>query len=91
MADIEITRAHNRSHDEARKLAESVAAKLGKSFDMTYHWEGDKLHFERSGVKGQLDVQPKDVVVTAKLGLMLKPLKGKITEEVEKALDKALA
>lgn len=91
MSDISIKRAHNRSHADAMKLAENVAYKLGKLFQMEHHWEDETLHFERSGVKGKLEVGSTDVLITAKLGLLLKPMKGKIMEELEKAIDRELA
>lgn len=91
MSDISISRAHNRSHDDARKLAETVCAGMSRAFDMSYKWDGDTINFERSGAKGEMIVGPTDVTIHVKLGLMLRPLKGKIAEELEKNLEKALA
>jgi len=91
MADIEITRPHGKSHEEARQVAETVAKKLAASFDMSYSWSGDTMKFERSGLSGQLDVGPDDLVLTAKLGMLLKPLKPKIVSEINKFLDEKLA
>lgn len=90
MADINIKRAHGRSLAEARKIAETLLGKLAEKFDVTHHWDGDVLRFKRSGVDGQVNVTPKDVEITAKLGLLLKPLKGRIESEVNSVLDKKL-
>lgn len=58
---------------------------------MTYSWTGDTMKFERSGLSGQLEVRPDDLVITAKLGMLLKPLKPKIVSEINKFLDEKLA
>ncbi len=91
MADIDVKRAHGRSVAEARKMAEVLIRKLSQQFEFEHRWEGDTLKFERSGVNGQLDITPSDLHLTAKLGLMLKPLKGRIEKEIQTALDKQLA
>lgn len=90
MADILITRQHDKGPEEARKIAERVADKLKRDFDMETRWEGETLHFERSGVTGALEMKPTEVQISAKLGLMLKPLKGRISQEIESFLDASL-
>ena len=91
MADIEVTRAHGKSVAEARKIAEQLIGQLSKEFEFKHRWEGDTLKFERSGVNGQLAITPKDLQISAKLGLLLKPLKGRIEKEIQATLDKQLA
>lgn len=91
MADIEVTRAHGKSVAEARQIAEKLVAQLSEEFDFKHRWEGDTLKFERSGVNGQLAITPKDLQLSAKLGLLLKPLKGRIEKEIQATLDKQLA
>ena len=83
---INIRYPHDKPQEEARKLAEKVAEELSREFSMTYHWEGDILHFERTGVSGQLSVVPGEVVVEAKLGFLLSALKPRIESEVKKFL-----
>jgi putative polyhydroxyalkanoate system protein len=90
MADIDIKRAHGMTTEQARQVAEKLVAVLKSKFEIAHHWEGDTLKFERSGVHGQLAITPSDMHLTAKLGLMLKPLKGRIEQEAVSALDRLL-
>ncbi|MFC4161412.1 polyhydroxyalkanoic acid system family protein [Chitinimonas lacunae] len=86
MSDIVIHHPHNKPHDEARSLAEQVAAKLKAEFGLDYHWQGDVLEFQRSGVSGQLKVAPAEVMVVVKLGFLLSALKPKISSEIHRFL-----
>ena len=83
---IHIQYPHSKPHDEARQLAQQVAEEMKKEFSMDYRWDGDVLHFQRSGVTGQLTVAPAEVVVEAKLGFLLSALKPRIEAEVRKFL-----
>lgn len=83
---IHIQYPHNKPHDEARQLAQQVAEEMKKEFAMSYRWEGDVLHFQRSGVDGKLTVGSDVVVVDAKLGFLLSALQPKIEEEVRRFL-----
>ncbi|GAB3250749.1 polyhydroxyalkanoic acid system family protein [Chitinimonas naiadis] len=83
---IHIQYPHNKPHDEARQLAQQVAEEMKKEFSMDYRWDGDVLHFQRSGVAGQLTVAPAEVVVVAKLGFLLSALQPRIEAEVRKFL-----
>jgi putative polyhydroxyalkanoate system protein len=84
---IEIHHPHSKPHDEARQLAENVANKMQTEFSMKWHWEGNVLHFDRSGVSGTLDVTPSDIVVRAKLGFLLSALQPKIESEIHRFLN----
>ncbi|MGQ5523098.1 polyhydroxyalkanoic acid system family protein [Chitinimonas sp. PSY-7] len=88
---ISIRYPHSKPQEEARKLAEKVADEMSREFSMTYRWEGDVLHFERSGVTGQLSVVPGEVLVEAKLGFLLTALKPRIESEVRKFLNENFA
>ncbi|HEY9101120.1 polyhydroxyalkanoic acid system family protein [Chitinimonas sp.] len=83
---IHIQYPHSKPHDEARQLAQRVAEEMKKEFSMSYRWEGDVLHFQRSGVDGKLTVGSDEVVVDAKLGFLLSALQPKIEEEVRRFL-----
>ena len=90
MADINIKRAHGRSLEEARQIAQMLMDKLEAQFDVKHRWDGDVLRFQRSGVEGQVAVTPTDLQITAKLGLLLKALRGRIESEVNSVLDRKL-
>lgn len=66
---------------------EEFAIKLGERFGMDYRWEADVLHFKRSGVDGQIALQPGQLHVSAKLGLLFAAMKGPIEKEMRRVLD----
>ena len=87
MADIDFTHPHEMSQEDARNATERVAQDLEKQLDATYHWDGDTLRFERSGASGHLAVGDEAVHVVIELGLMLKPMKGRVRQEAQELLD----
>ncbi|WP_374353433.1 polyhydroxyalkanoic acid system family protein [Chitinimonas sp.] len=84
---IHIRRPHSKPHDEARQLAEQVANQLKAEFSMDWNWDGDVLHFKRSGVNGSLTVAPDEIVVQAKLGFLLSAIQPKVESEINRFLD----
>ena len=66
MSHIKMHREHNLDHEHARRAAEEIAAHLNERFTLDYRWEGDSLHFKRSGVDGRLNVLPSEVAITVK-------------------------
>lgn len=91
MAHINIRRKHTLGQARAREAAESMAAQLNKKHQLDYYWEGDTLHFERSGVNGYLSIEPAEVQVYARLGFLLTPLKPTFEKAIHHYLDKLLA
>ncbi len=87
MSTIDVRRAHNLDHAHAREAAETLAQDLSRQFDVDYQWDGDVMRFKRSGVKGQLDVAPDSLHVHLELGLMLRPFKSRIEQEINSQLD----
>ena len=87
MSAIDITRRHSLDHAEAVKAADSLAENLSQRYDVNYEWDGDVLRFKRSGVKGELTVNPEIIHVHLELGLMLRPFKGRIEQEIHDHLD----
>ena len=83
---IDIRHRHSLPLAQARKAVEDVAVKLGERFGMDYRWEGDELHFKRSGVDGRIALTPKQLHVTAKLGFLLSAMKGPIEQEIRRVL-----
>jgi putative polyhydroxyalkanoate system protein len=90
MPQISIQRRHNLSHDEARAAAEKVAAHLKERFDLDYHWQGDVLQFNRTGVNGKMVVNPSDLRLDVQLGFMLGMFATSIEREIHKNLDEVL-
>ncbi len=87
MSHISIKRAHHVTLADAKKVADKVAAKLAKEYDLRSNWEGDVLHFDRSGLHGTLAVNGKDMQVDVKLGFLMAAFKGPIQDAMEKQLD----
>jgi putative polyhydroxyalkanoate system protein len=91
MSVIDIHRSHSLDKQHARSAAETLAENLSRKFDMQYHWDGDQLKFERSGVKGRVDIAETDLHIRIELGMMLRPFKPKIEEEIQSRLDRLVA
>lgn len=87
MSVIEITRHHSLDHAAAIKAADDLARSLAEQFDVAYTWSGDHLQFRRSGVKGQLEVNPQTIHVRMELGLLVRPFRGRIEQEIHAHLD----
>ena len=90
MAHINIVRTHSQSHDEILATAESIAKDMSAHFGIRYHWEDERIIFDRPGVKGHIDVLPDEIRIKAQLGLLLAAMKSPIENEVHKQLDKLL-
>ncbi len=88
MADIHIARAHSMPLKKARDAANSFAAQLAEKFDLESSWNGDTLHFERSGVKGTLMLGRGEVVIDARLGLLLSAFKTSFEGHIFDNLDR---
>lgn len=87
MAKIDIRHDHALPASRARAAVEEVAVKLGRKFGLDYRWEGDTLHFVRSGVDGRIELLPRQVRVSARLGLLFSAMKGPIEAEIRRFLE----
>ena len=87
MPSIDITRKHSRPLAEARQAVQRVADHIAERFDVRCHWQGNTLHFERSGVDGHIKVSAKLVHVSARLGFLLMALHGSVEREINRYLD----
>ena len=87
MSHIAINRSHELTLDQARQAAENIAAQLATHYDLSHHWQGDSLHFERSGVSGHIDLEPGTVRLNVRLGFLLVPLKYRLEQEIHRYLD----
>ena len=91
MSHIDIRHPHALPMAQARKAVQEVADKLGHRFAMQSRWEGDVLHFSRSGVDGHIVLAPNELHVTAQLGFLLSAMKGPIEQEIRRVLDEKFA
>lgn len=88
MSTIQITRKHKKNHADAKAAVNRVAKAIAKKFDVTHGWDGDTLHFERTGVHGSITLEKGKVTVFAKLGLLLFAIRGPVEEAVHEYLDR---
>lgn len=87
MSHIVIHRSHHLPLDQARQAAETLAGQLADRYEISYHWQDDTLHFERSGVSGHIDLEPGKLRINARLGFLLVPLKHRLEQEIHRQLD----
>lgn len=90
MSHIVIHRDHTLTLDQARVAAEALAGQLAERYDINHHWQEDSLHFERSGVSGQIDLEPGLIRVSVRLGFLLVSLKSRLEQEINRQLDEML-
>lgn len=90
MSTIDIRHAHSLSDDNARNAISEVAGKLQERFDVATRWEGQVLHFTRSGVDGAIELLPGAVRVKAELGFLLSAMKGMVESEIQRVLAEKL-
>ena len=86
MPRIDIEREHHLGIEAARSAVDKVAASMQEKFGLSHRWQGDVLHFNRSGVDGRIAVEPRELHVTAKLGFLLAAMKGPIEQEIRRVL-----
>jgi putative polyhydroxyalkanoate system protein len=88
VSKILLRRKHELTPADARGKVERVADVLTKRFDAACEWQGDVLTIKHPNVSGTVTLGRNEVVVAAKLGLMLSMLRGRIDEELERVLDR---
>lgn len=91
MSEIKYKREHHLSIGEAKKIAQRAADDLGKEYDLQSQWEGDTLHFRRSGVDGHMHVTAHYIDLNVKLGFLLRPFRSAFEHHIERNLDALLA
>jgi putative polyhydroxyalkanoate system protein len=91
MADVEISREHGMTLAQAKKIAQKVADDMAAEYGLKSEWDGDTLHFSRSGVSGRVDVTDTHMDVAMTLGFLFKPFAGKFRDTMSANFDKLLA
>jgi len=91
MSEIRYKRLHHLSLKDAKKVAQKAADGLGKEYELRSEWEGDTLHFRRSGVDGHMHVTAHYIDLNVKLGFLLRPFKSAFEHHIERNIDTLLA
>ncbi|MDT8409568.1 MAG: polyhydroxyalkanoic acid system family protein [Wenzhouxiangellaceae bacterium] len=87
MSEINIRKSHDFDLAGAQQVADDLAQDMANKFDVRYHWEGDVIVFERSGCRGEIEVDGQSVHVQARLGFFLSYLKPAVEREIHRYLD----
>jgi putative polyhydroxyalkanoate system protein len=91
MSDINYTHKHSLSLKQAKQAAQKAADDLAEEYDLRSEWEGDTLHFHRSGVEGRMRVTESAVELDVKLGFLLRPFRASLEEHIERHLTERLS
>lgn len=86
MPNIDISARHGMTLEDAQQAADDLAEDLSKKFEIDYGWDGDFIHFERSGVDGSIEVSGEIIHIQARLGMLLGFLQGSIEDEIRRYL-----
>ncbi len=91
MTTIHIQRKHRLAPNELRRHVDALADDLQRKLSAKYHWEGDTLHFSRTGASGTITLDPEQLEIQIKLGLLLRPFTNAVEQSVSEYLDEYLA
>jgi len=90
MSDIGFSRSHTLPIAKAKAVAQKAVNALAAEHELEIEWHGNTLSVERPGVHGKLHVSNSKIRIDVSLGLLMKPFKAKLTEEIGQSLDKYL-
>jgi len=90
MSDIELVKPHSLSIATAKARAQKAIDELADEYDLDSEWHGNMLHVHRSGVDGQIHVTNAEVQVRVILGFLLKPLKAKFVDQIQRSFERWL-
>ena len=68
-----------------------MADQLSQEYDIEAEWDGDVLHFKRSGVSGTLELGEHVAQMDITLGFLFKAFSSTIEEKVQKNMKKVFA
>jgi putative polyhydroxyalkanoate system protein len=86
MSVIDIQHPHQLPAEQARQAVQVIAQKLTDRFEVEHHWQGETLHFERTGVEGSISLTEQHVHVRAELGFLAAMFKEPIESEIRRVL-----
>ncbi|MGV6851257.1 MAG: polyhydroxyalkanoic acid system family protein [bacterium] len=83
MSTIFKQKTHNHGYEKACQIAQELADELANKYDLSCRWEGNELHFSRSGADGVITVGEDEVEISVKLGFFLMALKPTVESEID--------
>ena len=91
MATIRFEHKHGLTQDEAIQRVKDVVEEFSEKVKADVRWNGPNATFKGSGFSGAATVQDGRVSIDVELGLLLRPLKAKIEERINRMLREGLA
>jgi len=88
MSDISLIRPFSLPIKVARARVQRTADELAEEYGLRSEWEGNTLHFNRSGLHGQMQVTQSEIRLQVHLSLLLLPLKAKLISRIEDKFDR---
>ena len=91
MSTISLRKSHARPEPEVRALVEELAAALKQRYDIDAIWLDERtVTITHSRLSGQLRLEPRQVCIDIKLGLLAGAFRSRIESELRKSLDEKL-
>jgi putative polyhydroxyalkanoate system protein len=90
MSDIRLSRAHALTLEEREQALSALVDYLMNSLNATVEQREGHVAFKGAGFVGHISLDPATVEGAVRLGIIMKPLKGVISKEIEKVLDQYL-
>ena len=87
MSDIHLSRPHRLDGPAREAALEALCEYLQSALGATIERREEHLLFSCKGYSGKLSLGHAKVEGSVKLGMLLRPMKGVITREIERALD----
>lgn len=91
MSDIHMVKHHSLSLEAARALVQRAADDLVEEYNLVSDWRGNTLMFERSGVRGTMEVLATEIQLDITLGFLLKPFRQRFVDNIDRNFDHLLA
>ncbi len=89
MSTIHLRRSHNLPQGVARSRLEGVAKDLRDQYGIDYAWKGNHLSLHRTGASGTVTLGDGFIEITVKIGLVLRPMKAKIEDSIQRLMNAA--
>lgn len=91
MSRITVTRNHDFGLEGARTKLNELTGTLAEKYGVKATPRGDTVGVSGKGIDGEVRITETTVTLDLKLGLMLRPMKGKIEAGIHRQMDKYFA
>lgn len=86
MSTISVERNHGLNEKEALERVKVIVAEFANKLKADVSWSGNRATFKGKGFKGDAQVTANNVSIDVDLGLLLRPMKGRIESRLEEEL-----